>query len=265
MLHYNFTAFDGFEIFSSKEEIEKYRKSKLISVQKNISFVKKLFNKKIDVLEIGSGNSKFLYALEENNLLKTGYGVDVSKSRIDFANQWKEDLEIKNVFNIHKNILDYDWQCLPQLDLIYCVDSAFQLFEPSGPNNDYILLNKCYKKLKKGGKIILELDSNERVIKNLNDGNSKLWQEFVEPDPWLYLLWDCEYDKEKSYLRFKKTFIKRDLSEISKNDICLKIYSESDIIDKLEESSFCGTETFRFWENDGDMNDSEFLIVGEKR
>jgi hypothetical protein len=103
------------------------------------------------------------------------------------------------------------------------------------------------------------------VIKNLNDGNSKLWQEFVEPDPWLYLLWDCEYDKEKSYLRFKKTFIKRDLSEISKNDICLKIYSESDIINKLEESSFCGTEAFRFWENDGDMNDSEFLIVGEKR
>ncbi len=50
-MHYNFTAFDEFEIFSSNEEKKKYRQLKINEVQKNISFVKKHFDKKIDVLE----------------------------------------------------------------------------------------------------------------------------------------------------------------------------------------------------------------------
>ena len=108
-------------------------KQKINEVQKNVSFVKKHFNQKIDVLEIGSGNSKFLYALEQHGLLKSGFGVDVSKSRIDFANKWKDDLGFTNIKNIHKNILESSMSEFPQVDLIYCVDMAFQLFDPAHP------------------------------------------------------------------------------------------------------------------------------------
>ena len=68
-MHYNFTAFDKFEIFSSNQEVEKYRQSKIDEVQKNVSFIERHFNTKIDVLEIGSGNSKFLYGLDKAELL----------------------------------------------------------------------------------------------------------------------------------------------------------------------------------------------------
>jgi len=263
-LHYNFTAFDKFEIFSSNQEVEKYRQSKIDEVQKNVSFIERHFNTKIDVLEIGSGNSKFLYGLDKADLLKSGYGIDVSKSRIDFANEWKKDLQIQNVHNVHGNALDLDLDNLPEFDLIYCVDMAFQLFDPAQPGSDIKFLNSCYKKLKKGGKIVLELDSSEQILKSLHNDKAKLWQEFDSSDPWMYLLWDCTYDRQKSYLYIKKAIIKRDLSKISKNNICLRVYDHSDIITMLEKLSFGTVQIYDYWSKKGDMSDDEFLVVGKK-
>ena len=263
-MHYNFTAFDKFEIFSSNQEVEKYRQSKIDEVQKNVSFIERHFNTKIDVLEIGSGNSKFLYGLDKADLLKSGYGIDVSKSRIDFANEWKKDLQIQNVHNVHGNALDLDLDNLPEFDLIYCVDMAFQLFDPAQPGSDIKFLNSCYKNLKKGGKIVLELDSSEQILKSLHNDKAKLWQEFDSSDPWMYLLWDCTYDRQKSYLYIKKAFIKRDLSKISKNNICLRVYDHSDIITMLEKLSFGTVQIYDYWSKKGDMSDDEFLVVGEK-
>ena len=263
-MHYNFTAFDEFEIFSSKNKIEQYREFKLNEVQKNVSFVKKHFDNKIDVLEVGSGNSKFLYALEQHNLLNFGYGVDVSKSRVDFADDWKKDLRLDNIYNIHKNILDSDMDEFPQVDLIYCVDMAFQLFDPASQGSDIKFLNSCYKKLKKGGKIVLELDNNNKILKSLENNEAKLWQEFDSSDPWMFLLWDCNYEPTKSYLHIKKTFIKRDLSEISRNNICLRVYTHSDIINILDKLSFKNMQIYDYWNKKGDMSDDEFVIIGEK-
>jgi len=263
-LHYNFTAFNEFEVFSSDDEIREYREFKLKEVQKSVSFVRNLFNKKLNVLEIGSGNSKFLYALEKNGLLQQGYGIDVSSTRVEFADNWKRELQIENVSNINENILKSDLNRFPQLDLVYCVDLAFHLFDPAEKNSDIDLLNKCYKKLKNNGKIILELDSYDEILKSMQNNKVKLWQEFDKSDPWVYLLWDCEYEEEKSFLNIKKTFIKRDLSETSKSDISLRVYSKSDIITLLESASFDKVQIFQNWENESDMPENKFLIVGEK-
>jgi hypothetical protein len=79
-VHINNTSYDGFESsFSSKQE-SAYRSSKLHDVQKNISLIKNNYDKKITVLDIGSGNSKFLYALNNSSMLDYGYGIEISKS-----------------------------------------------------------------------------------------------------------------------------------------------------------------------------------------
>ena len=75
-MHPNLLAYDDHEVFDSKENISVYRASKLKGVRKNISFIKNNFDKKLRVLEIGSGNSKFLYALEIENMLDEGYGFE---------------------------------------------------------------------------------------------------------------------------------------------------------------------------------------------
>tara|TARA_R100001086_G_scaffold142415_1_gene74842 strand:+ start:1054 stop:1860 length:807 start_codon:yes stop_codon:yes gene_type:complete len=265
-MHPNLTAYEDFEIFSpeSKDEISRYRESKIEGVQKNISFIKEHFAGKINVLEIGSGNSKFLYALEQNNLLEEGYGIDVSKSRVEFANYWKEDLKIKNVFNINKDVLKLDFEIFPQFDLIYCVDLAFQFLSPVEENSDTILLNKCLQKLKENGKIILELDDHSSIIRKMDNNQIKVWQEFEEPDPWEYLLWNCLYNEEEKFLNIEKTFIKRDLTEVSKNKVSLKIYSKHDIVKLLKERNFYNIKIFDHWEKSGDTDLDEFIVMGEK-
>ncbi len=261
-MHPNLLAYDDHEIFDSQEGIAAYRSSKLVGVKKNISFIKNNFDKKLRVLEIGSGNSKFLYALELGNMLTEGYGFEISKSRIKFADEWKRDLNIGNVHNIEENILQTKFDRLPFFDLVYCVDLAFQFLDPVEPDSDLRILKSIYQALNSGGKVVLELDCHQRLIDNMKNGAVKTWQEFAEPDPWQYLLWDCGL-KDK-HLTLKKTFIKRDLSETSKSKVVLKNYQRSDILHLLFLSGFDNIQIFENWNKDGDLLKDEFIVIGEK-
>jgi hypothetical protein len=264
-LHKNFTAFEDFETsFTSKDDIDCYRKEKMAEVKKNVSFIKKRFNKRINVLEVGSGNSKLLYSLEEEGILKEGYGVDISKSRINFANLWKRDIQSK-VNNVCANILDYDLTILPNFDLIYCSDMAFQLFEPVKKGTEHFLIKKFFSKLAIDGKIILELDDSKSLLELMQDNKVKTWQEFDESDPWKYLLWDSSYSRETKYLKTKKVFIKRDMSEISKSEIVLKLYNREAAKSLLRKHFFKNVEIFENWSISGDTNTDEFIVLGVKQ
>ena len=261
-MHPNLLAYDDHEVFDSKENISVYRASKLKGVRKNISFIKNNFDKKLRVLEIGSGNSKFLYALEIENMLDEGYGFEVSKSRNRFADEWKRDLGIENVHNIKEDILKTRFDRLPTFDLVYCVDLAFQFLEPIESEGDLKILKSIYGRLKNGGKVVLELDCHERLVNKMEDGKIKTWQEFKEPDPWQYLLWDCKL--KNNHLTLNKTFIKRNLSETSKSNVVLKNYQRSDILHLLFLAGFDNIQIFESWNKDDDLLEDEFIVIGEK-
>tara|TARA_Y100001963_G_scaffold148814_1_gene227324 strand:+ start:73 stop:885 length:813 start_codon:yes stop_codon:yes gene_type:complete len=263
-VHTNLVAYNDHERHFNASDIDPYRSSKLLNAQKNVSFVQKYFDNKINVLEIGSGNSKFLYSLELSNMLREGYGVEISESRFNFANNWKEDLGIKNVTNINANILEYDMSALPKFDLIYCVDLAFQFFDPVAAGSDAKILQKAYEHLNENGKIILELDCHDRILNKMDDGVAKLWQEFDEPDPWRYLLWDCAYNDEQQHLHLSKVFIKRDLSQLSDNKVILKNYQRKDIKDLLIDNKYVNITFYENWQNNDETLSDEFIVVGEK-
>jgi SAM-dependent methyltransferase len=262
IMHPNLLAYDDHEVFGSEEDISVYREAKLKGVKKNISLIRKNFNKNLRVLEIGSGNSKFLYALELENMLVEGYGFEISNSRNKFADRWKRDLGIENIHNIEENILETNFDRLPSFDLAYCVDLAFQFLDPVEADSDLRILKSIYSRLREGGKVILELDCHGRLIDKMEDGKVKTWQEFKEPDPWQYLLWDCNL--ENDYLTLNKTFLKRDLSEISKSRVVLKNYRRSDIIHLLFLAGFENVQVFESWDTDGDLLKDEFIVIGEK-
>ena len=262
--HINNFAYEGFEVFGSNNLIEKYRKSKISSVQKNINRIKSLFDKKITVLEVGSGNSKLLYALQQHDMLKEGYGVEISKTRIDFANKWKSDLNLSNVTNIHTNFFDHDLELIPGIDLIYGSDLVFQFFDPVTKGNDRRFLQKAYKKLKPGGKILLELDDHDRLLTAMKNNRVKVWQELEESDPWRYLLWDCDYDQNNTWITLNKIFIKRETSEVYKSAVILKNYSRTNAARLLKEQNFVNIKLFECWNAEGDIETDEFIIIGEK-
>jgi len=260
----NFLAYDNHENFTLKDDVKSYKLEKLKSAEKNIAFIKKHFKKAINVLEIGSGNSKFLYSLYLALLLKRGYGVEISENRFNFANKWKEEIGAQSIMNFNENAITFNISKIPQIDLIYCVDLAFQFFDPAENGCDIHLLRKYYDHLSDGGKIILELDCHHRLISSMKNDQIKTWQEFNKPDPWKYSLWDCYYDVTKKYMRINKTFIRRDLTKVSKSDVILKNYERNDIINMLKECGFKDVKVYENWQSSDDTLVDEFIVMGTK-
>lgn len=265
--HTNLSAYDNFERLKTFEgDIELYRKAKIESAAGHVSFIKKLFPKKrIRMVELGSGNSKTLYALEKAGMLEKGYGLEVSKSRYKFAELWKKEWNFRRAENKNADVLKTDFKNFGSFDLCFCVDLAFQFFEPIEKGSAVRILRDVFQNLNPGGKIVLELDGCERIISRLRNNSIKLWEEFQRPDPWRYSLWDCTFDQKSGFITWKKTYIKRDNSGISENTAVLKIYKRKAIEKLLKKAGFEKIAFYADWMGKKFVNDQgEYIVVGEK-
>lgn len=265
MTHSNLTAYDTFERFEDFDSEKKYRDSKLQECDKHYLFLKKNIKKsKLNILELGSGNSKLLYKLSLENFLQNGVGIEISKSRFDFAEKWKKDLNIQNIININDNFLNLDNYSIDNLNVCLVLDLAFQFCEPLGYQNEIKILQKIYQKLQKGGKLILELDDCKRILKSTKF-SSNIWEEFNEPDPWRFSLWDVNYDDKTNFLNWKKIYISRNNNKIDETHIILKIYTKKEIKKILKKIGFKNIIFFESWtENQINSNPDEFIVICTK-
>jgi hypothetical protein len=264
MSHKNLTAYNGYEIFYDKNEMEKYRQNKLNDCEKNLKFINSFFKEKINILELGSGNSKLLYNLNLKNLLNFGYGFEISEDRFNFAENWRRDLNIENVKNICDNFLNLKKYNFSNIDLCYMSDLSFQFCEPISEGFEIKLLKDVYETLKKNGKIIIELDGCKKILDSIKMGG-KIWDEFDYPDPWQYSLWDCKFDDLNNFLTWDKTFISRDENKKSNSSVILKIYNKEQIENLLLSVGFKNINFFQDWElGEFNCDGTEFIIIAEK-
>lgn len=265
--HLNLSSYEGFELLENfSGNLNAYREKKISGAGGHVEYIKKQFpEKKIRVLELGSGNSKMLYALELAGVLEKGYGVEISRSRHEFAEKWRVDAGFRNVENVCANALDIDYGRFGKIDLCLCVDLAFQFFEPIEKGSALRILKEIYSILVNGGKIILELDGCDRILRRLEDGSARIWEEFAEPDPWRYSLWDCSYDAAEKFLTWKKTFIKRSEYGFSENTQILRIYRKEEIGNLIKQAGFSNIGYCSDWTGAGYIDDtSEYIVVGQK-
>jgi len=265
--HVNLIAYDDFEKLENiDKDIKEYRQAKFDSASQHLNFIRRCFpNKKITVVELGSGNSKTLFALEKEGILKLGYGLEISKSRFKFAEAWKNDWGFRRVKNINADILEINFKKLGKFDLCFCADFTFQLLGPVNAQKPAEILNNIYTNLAPNGKIILELDGFERIISIIKNGNIKFWEEFSFPDPWRFSLWDCKYNWQKKFLAIEKIFIKRNQYGFSKNTTILRVYKRDEICQLLRNAGFKKIKLFSSWRNKNFKNDgSKYIVMGEK-
>ena len=265
MKHNNLLCYENYEVFQDKNSEKKYKELKLFSSNPHVNFIKKIFdNKRIEILELGSGNSKTLFNLSINNLLINAYGVEISKSRYEFAEQWKEELNATDVININDDFLNLSKYSFPKFDLVFCVDIAFQFCEPIKFNSEIKLLKEIFYLLKESGKLILELDGLGRILKSI-ESNTKLWEEFDNDDPWQYSLWDCSYNNQSNILVWEKIFIHRLEHFRDRKKVELKIYNKETIQKLLEDVGFKKINFFSNWDFSELKDDSDnFIVVCEK-
>ena len=109
-MNVNLNAYEGVESLSrfSDQDFKRYCTVKLASVEKHIHFIKKHVihsGYQGRVLEIGSGNGKLLFRLEQEGLLEKGIGYEVSQSRCLFAEKFKNHVNSKKVEIVNENFL----------------------------------------------------------------------------------------------------------------------------------------------------------------
>lgn len=265
MTHKNLLSYNTFEIFDNFEKEELYRKLKLISCEKQVEFIKKIFDsKKINVVELGSGNSKLLYNLSINNVLNYGTGFEVSKNRYEFAEKWKKDLKINNVNNVLDNFLNIGKYNLKSIDLFFMVDLSFQFCEPIEKYSERNILFQIYNLLNNEGKLILELDGCGKIIKS-SKINNKIWEEFNFEDPWQFSLWNCSFDEKNKFLNWDKIFISRDDNKKDFSSVTLKVYNKKEIKELLCDVGFKKITFYQDWDfNEMKDDETEFIIIAEK-
>jgi SAM-dependent methyltransferase len=265
MIHKNLSCYNNYEIFDNNELEKQYRESKLSSSNSHVNFVKNIFdNQKINAVELGSGNSKTLYKLSISNILNYGFGFEISKTRHEFAEKWKKDLEINNVENIFDNFLNLKNYQIKNVDLFFVVDLAFQFCEPIEKGSDKKILCDIYDLLNHKGKLILELDGCGKII-NSSKINNKIWEEFDSDDPWQFSLWNCNYNEKNQFLNWDKIFINRNENKKDFSSVILKIYKKEKIKNLLNEVGFKKINFYQDWDfSEMKTDKTNFIIVAEK-
>jgi len=258
-LHKNLLAYDNFENIKTKKEKLLYRQEKLKSCSNYIELIKKFTNEKINFLELGSGNSKISISLELNNLLIDGFNFEISKNRVLFANEWCENLNLKNIHNIRDNFMEIEKYNLPKIDVCLSIDLSFQFIEPLKSGSDLKLLKKIHNILGENGVLILELDSFDKMLELFNN-DFNIWEEFDKPDPWIYSLWKLDYNSKKNFLSWKKNYISRDFKKMETTEITLMLYKKIEIQKLLISAGFKKIEFLEGFNN----KNTEFIVIAKK-
>jgi len=268
--HVNLSAYDGVENLSNftEESFKEYCDGKLQSCSKHIEFIKKYcidndvtWNGK--VCEIGSGNSKLLYRLENENLLQEGIGLEISSSRYKFAEKFKSYIGSKKVQNLNKNVFDISH--LNSFDLIIGVDIVLQLIAPLNKNAEKSILEWIKLSLKPNGFLILELWDFEHILKQIElfKNDLRIWEEFPESDPWEFVLADIKKNEQNDVI-WKKMFLKRGAMERSEFTNILRPYSTQKITSILEQNGFGCVNIFNRWVSDKDTQQGEYVVLAQK-
>jgi len=210
-IHPNLLAYDNVEQLENftEETFNRYCTEKLKLTSKHVSFIQRNcinFSWHGKVCEIGSGNSKLLYSLENEKLLREGIGIEISKSRFEFAEKFKIYAKSQTVTNLNEDILKIVKSSFDNFDLIIGVDIVLQLISPITKTAEKDILSWVFNSLKPKGFLILELWDFEHILKQLDliKDNLQMWEEFSQNDPFQFLLSQINLNEEKNI--FKERF-----------------------------------------------------------
>jgi hypothetical protein len=257
--HINLQAYNSIELLSAyktKESLKGYRNSRLSRYQPHAEFIlNRSSGKPVSMIEIGSGSSVLLYKIAQKTMLTKAMGVELSKSRSEFAEQWKKDEGYEMVENVNKNFVDVEMGT-ELWDWFVVIDNTFTYLFPEDPNYPSLLLKKALDGLNKGGRIIIDFINYAR---RMPDIEYKSWSAFTANDPYSYGLYSNKITDGIN--RSESIFIKRDGSESNKIELC-KVYSLEQLTTLLSTHGFTVDEVFAtFDEHAFIAGESERLMV----
>ncbi len=237
----NLRSYEGVESVQgalSDREFKEYCDKKLVSCTDDLAFIKDNIysTHSLAVCEIGTGNGKLLFAMEQTGILNGGVGYEVSKSRCECAERFKKLMGCNLSQIVNQNFLED--RTKRKFDLIIAVDIVIQFVSPLYDDAESDMFKWIAEHLEDGGVLYLELVDYSSTIEMLKDNQTiRTWEEFPEEDVYRYGLYSRSLDADGNVVK-DKIFIRRSDGEpwISRNVV--KSYSRDEICDVLKEYGF---------------------------
>lgn len=269
--NHNLRAYEGVEnlaAYPSAQALERYRRERLTFAAPAVEFIKRRIYQSLPlcVLEIGSGSSCLLYALEDRNILKRAVGIEISCSRYQFAQEWATDYGYQRVQNIHANILDVSVEPC-EYDLCLVVDDTFTYFYPESPSMPEQVLRFAYEALKPRGYLLLEMACFRAAVTACeSQGWYSHWLELPPTNPFRYALYRYNYYKEEEVIEKESVYLRRNGTEEARKIEFSKVYTNKSLEQLLRLNGFHVCATF---ENLGqsqyvDGSSDSIVLLGRK-
>lgn len=262
----NLRSYEGVETIQSAlsdEKFKEYCANKIESCICDLEFIKDNIysSHSLNTCEIGTGNGKLLFAMEQAKILRGGVGYEVSKSRCECAERFKKLLGCSLSQIVNQNFLED--RSKRKFDLIIAVDIVIQIISPLYDNAEDDMFKWIDEHLEDDGALFLELVDYSATIETLKDKQFiRTWEEFPNADAYRYGLYSRSLDADGNIVK-DKIFIKRVDGEpwISQNVV--KSYSREEICDVLDKYGF----TCKIYPYEGINNESKdyYRVIAQKR
>jgi SAM-dependent methyltransferase len=198
-------------------------------------------------MDVGAGNGRLLVALALKGILGFGLGVEISRSRVAFAQQWAHDLGLHNLEIVAADALTFDDFDPGSFDLVTCMSDTFSYLPPIGETAQAELLSRMRTALKPDGCLLLhvcQMSETRKKMLALGGGRLRLWQPLPAQDRFAYYLSEFEYAADEELLVHRKTFIGRDGSIDKGRGELLGYSSMAQLVALLREAGFQDPHVF---------------------
>ena len=232
----NLHAYDDVESLSNyatPADLDRYRRLLLDKSRPVVECIRERVYRgtPLKVLELCSGSSRLLYALDELGLLAAGYGVEVSASRHRFAEAWKASRGTSRVHNTHAAAGDAAF-AVGDLDLVVMVDGALSYLYPCDLELPARLLRQARERLAPGGAVLSEVDvlSTTQREAMRRDGSTRVWVRGDERDAFRYALYESvPVSWERTIVRHTSTYLRRASTEERTKQELYKYYDVAEM------------------------------------
>ena len=263
------SAYEGVEELAgySATQLRAYRDDLLDRTEQQASFIAARLPPDARVLEIGSGNGRLLIALARAGAVADALGLEVARSRVEFARAWAAD---DGIAGLRFEVADALAGDLPgEFDAVICITGAFAYFDAMRAGSAVELLRRAHDALASGGLLVLELyphPRHRRMLESDSTGELRLWQELAPSDPWRFYLSHLRYDGQRRVLSHHKTFVHRTSGEIDEGrHEHLRLYDAAELDVELRAAGFADVEAHGGWTGEPCGADDELLVVCGRR
>ena len=216
---YAYAEVEAAENYSNAAEIRAYREERLTRYDPHVRFLRALGVPAagLRVVDVGSGSSAFLYALDRAALLVHGVGIEISPSRHAFAERWRTDEGFTRVTNLCANFLDVQLDAA-SVDLFAAIDDTYLYLRPEGEDYPQALLEAAWCALAPGGLFVAAFRNDASLVDHM-DGERSFWVELPESNAFHYALYRQTANLASRVMRTESIYITRELSERRKVEI----------------------------------------------